>query len=248
MKWHIGCSGFSYKEWKNVFYPPKLPVRKWFSYYSDRFNTLELNFTFYRFPRLPLLQNWYEKSPEYFSFAVKAPRLITHYKQLNDCEGLLLDFQTVCREGLKEKVGPLLFQFPARFTYTPERIERIIASMDPSFVNVVEFRHSSWWDKKVYAVLKKHNIVFCGMSYPGLPDDPIRTAPTIYYRFHGIEKLYYSSYDELTLKRIADVIQRYKNTKEIFCYFNNTAAVGAIANALWLEGYAAASVIESISK
>ena len=237
MRWHIGCSGFSYKEWKNVFYPPRLPVREWFNYYSDRFNTLELNFTFYRFPQVPLLQTWYVKSPENFSFAVKAPRLITHYKQLNDCERLLHDFYTACRDGLKEKLGPLLFQFPSRFVYSGVKLERIIASLDPSFVNVVEFRDVSWWDKRVYAALKKRGIIFCAMSFPGLPDDVIKTAPSIYYRFHGIEKLYYSSYDEATLKKTADDILRQKNTKEVFCYFNNTAAVGAIVNALWLEEY-----------
>ena len=237
MKWNIGCSGFSYKEWKEVFYPSKLPSREWFRYYSSRFSTLELNFTFYRFPRVPLLQNWYEKSPGNFSFAVKAPRLITHYKQLNDCERYLTDFYTVCREGLKEKLGPLLFQFPSRFIYTKENLQRIVANMNPSFINTVEFRHASWWDKKVYAVLKKHNIIFCGMSYPGLPDDVTRTTDTIYYRFHGLEKLYYSTYDEVVLRKTADAILQQKNVKEVYCYFNNTAESGAIENAFWLEEY-----------
>ena len=237
MKWNIGCSGFSYKEWKNVFYPPKLPLSEWFTYYSSHFSTLELNFTFYRFPRLAMLQNWYAKSPGDFSFAVKAPRLITHYKQLTDCESLLHDFYKVCREGLKEKLGPLLFQFPSRFTYTEERLRRIVAAIDPLFVNVVEFRHVSWWDKKVYAVLKKHNIVFCGISYPGLPDNVVVTGSDIYYRFHGTDKLYYSTYGEVFLKKTADTIRRQKNINEVYCYFNNTAAVGAIANARWLEEY-----------
>src|ERR1043165_722031 len=108
MKWHIGCSGFSYKEWKDVFYPPRLPQRLWFDHYSSRFSTLELNVTFYRFPQLKMLQAWYDKSPGGFIFSVKAPRLITHYKQLKDCQDLLNDFYTVCRDGLKEKLGPLL--------------------------------------------------------------------------------------------------------------------------------------------
>jgi uncharacterized protein YecE (DUF72 family) len=88
-----------------------------------------------------MLQNWYDKSPPGFSFSIKAPRLITHYKQLVDCEKYLDDFYTVCRDGLKEKLGPLLFQFPPAFLYTKERLQRITGSLNNSFMNVVEFRH-----------------------------------------------------------------------------------------------------------
>ncbi|MEJ7681932.1 MAG: DUF72 domain-containing protein [Segetibacter sp.] len=83
-KWWIGCSGFHYKHWKGIFYPEKLAQSKWFDYYNNRFKTLELNVTFYRFPQLSFLETWYKKSPEVFSFSVKAPRAITHYKQFNN--------------------------------------------------------------------------------------------------------------------------------------------------------------------
>src|SRR6186997_2521864 len=99
MDWRIGCSGFHYKEWKGEFYPEKLPQTKWFEYYAELFNTLELNVTFYRFPRVEYLQNWYNKSPDGFDFTVKAPRLITHYKKFKDCESLLEDFYNSLREG-----------------------------------------------------------------------------------------------------------------------------------------------------
>ena len=92
MKWHIGCSGFLYRDWKNIFYPEKLPQRKWFEYYATQFDTLELNVTFYKFPQLSSLQKWYNDSPPEFLFSLKVPRLITHYKQLKDCESLLDDF------------------------------------------------------------------------------------------------------------------------------------------------------------
>src|SRR5437868_13191221 len=110
MQWHIGCSGYHYSSWKEVFYPKDLPQKKWFDFYASRFDTLELNVTFYRFPQLRFLQNWYSISPDGFSFAVKAPRLITHFKQFNECERLLDDFYTTTKEGLAEKLGPLLFQ------------------------------------------------------------------------------------------------------------------------------------------
>ena len=164
MKWIIGCSGFSYKSWKPLFYTSKLPSTKWFEFYCEHFNTVELNVTFYRFPKPGAFVSWYKRSPENFTFSVKAPRLITHYKQLLRCEDRLKEFYTACKKGLAEKLGPILFQFPARFTYTEERLQRILDNLDPAFTNVVEFRHNSWWDKKVYTLLKKHHIVFCSQT------------------------------------------------------------------------------------
>ena len=92
IEWHIGCSGFHYKGWKEVFYPKGVPQRKWFEYYGEYFKTLELNVTFYRFPRVHILKSWYDKSPPDFSFSVKVPRAITHYKKMNDCEKFLTRF------------------------------------------------------------------------------------------------------------------------------------------------------------
>ena len=105
MKWHIGCSGFHYRDWKEIFYPAGLPQKKWFEYYSSKFDTLELNVTFYRFPQLSFLRNWYEVSPDHFVFTAKAPRLITHYKRFRDCERLLNDFYTTLIAGLDNKLG-----------------------------------------------------------------------------------------------------------------------------------------------
>jgi uncharacterized protein YecE (DUF72 family) len=237
MKWHIGCSGYHYRDWKNVFYPEKLPQRKWFEFYSSQFNTIELNVTFYRFPQLSFFENWYNISPPGFSFAVKAPRLITHYKQFNDCERLLGDFYGTVQEGLAEKTGAILFQMPPRFIYTPERLDLLIENMRPGFNNVVEFRHSSWWTDTIKKKLNKNKIIFSGISHPTLPDEAVVNFKIGYYRFHGVPKLYYSSYDIETLKRIADSLLENKKVKEVFVYFNNTATMGAIENALWLKKY-----------
>lgn len=104
-------------------------------------------------------------------------------------------------------------------------------------MNVVEFRNKSWWNENVYTALRKHNIIFCGISYPGLPEDAITTSNIAYYRFHGIPKLYYSSYDTATLQKTADALLQQKMLEKVYCYFNNTAAVSAIDNALWVEEY-----------
>ncbi len=237
MKWYIGCSGFSYKEWKNDFYPARLAPAKWFEFYASRFDTLEVNLTFYNFPKKQILEGWYKKSPNDFIFAVKVPRLITHYKKMVDVQSLLDDFYLTCAGGLQEKLGPVLFQFPPSFSYTESRLELLINSLPGMYKNVVEFRHRSWWKKEVYDSLGDKEIIFSGISHPDLPDDIIVNASSVYYRFHGVPQLYVSSYTEKQLGHFADTVSRKKNVKEVFCYFNNTAAAHAIHNAEHLLKY-----------
>ena len=237
MQYFIGCSGFYNKDWKEVFYPKGLPQSKWFEFYCTQFNTLELNTTFYRFPTVDMLQKWYEKSPANFKFSVKAPRLITHYKQFNEVQNLLNDFYTSVREGLREKLGCVLFQLPARIIYSEEFLQRIIENMSGSFYNVIEFRHISWWNQFVYDELAKHNVSFSGISINNLPAEIITNTSTIYYRFHGIKKLYFSEYTKQTIKNFAAELNQHSNTQTAYIYFNNTATVAAINNATQLESF-----------
>lgn len=221
MKWYIGCSGFHYRDWRGTFYPQDLPQKKWFDYYSQQFSTVELNVTFYRFPQLSFLKNWYDKSPADFRFSVKAPKAITHFKQFHGCLDMISDFYGTIRNGLQEKLGPVLFQLPPRFSYDEERLGRIIKNLDNSFINVVEFRNESWWRQDVYDRLADAHIAFCGMSYPGLPDDVIINTDTLYYRFHGVPVLYRSPYDHDFLKKVADATKAANNLADGWFYFNN---------------------------
>jgi uncharacterized protein YecE (DUF72 family) len=231
MEWHIGCSGFHYKHWKGTFYPDGLPQTKWFSFYAQHFNTLELNVTFYRFPRLPALRNWYELAPEGFQFSVKAPQAITHYRQFHNTVDMLSDFYSTVRAGLEEKLGPVLFQLPPRLRYEPERLQRILDQLDPTFDNVLEFRHPSWWQPAVYEQLAAKRISFCGMSHPELPDEVIVNSPVVYYRFHGVPDLYRSSYSRENLQRVVNKVREQDGIEQAWFYFNNDAAVAAIPNA-----------------
>lgn len=227
--WHIGCSGFHYKDWRGPFYPEKLAQNKWFDYYTQHFSTLELNVTFYRFPQLSFLQNWYNKAPAEFRFAVKAPRAITHYKKFNDTTDLINSFYDTINNGLQEKLGPVLFQTPPSYNYTEEKLEKIISSLDPSFKNVFEPRHVSWWNDDVYKTLADHKIAFCSMSHPTLPDDVIENTDLVYYRFHGVPDLYRSRYSIAFLQEVVNKIQACKSVKEAWCYFNNDFdAIGVI--------------------
>jgi len=216
MQYHIGCSGFYNKDWKEVFYPEGLPKTKWFEYYCSHFNTLELNTTFYRFPKVEFLYKWHEKSPADFKFSVKAPRLITHYKQFNDTENLLQDFYLTIREGLKEKLGAILFQLPARIIYNEEFLQRIIQNLDNTFNNTIELRHISWWNEYVFTQLSKHNITFCGISIKDLPDEIVADTSIIYYRFHGIPHLYYSQYPLQTINDFATELLQKTTVNSIY--------------------------------
>lgn len=236
-KWRIGCSGFHYKHWKGIFYPEGLAQSKWFDFYNQHFKTLELNVTFYRFPQLSFLETWYNKSPDTFSFSVKAPRAITHYKQFIETKQLVNDFYGTVHEGLKDKLGCVLFQMPPRMAYKEEKLEQIIDNLDPVFNNVLEFRHESWWNAEVYHKLSKHNITFCGMSHPQLPGDVIQNSKILYFRFHGVPHLYSSPYDMATLTRIANEIEENTKTKEAYIYFNNDIGGSAIRNAKEMEEY-----------
>ena len=237
INWQIGCSGFHYKERKGIFYPESLPQKEWFKFYTEKFNTLELNVTFYRFPVLKSLQAWYDTAPANFSFAVKVPRLITHYKKFSDCSRLIDDFYTLITKGLKEKLGPVLFQLPPKYIYTNERLDLIVKSMYKDFKNVIEFRDNSWWTDSVFSRLKKEKLIFCGIDYPGLPNDAIITNQVVYYRFHGRPRLYYSAYKKSDLKIVADSIFANKKVTEANTLFNNTATYAAIKNANTLKKY-----------
>lgn len=232
---HIGCSGFHYKHWKGSFYPDKLPQTKWFKHYCEHFDTLELNVTFYRFPQLHTLQKWYADSPAHFQFAVKAPKAITQFKKFIGTERMLNDFYTTVSEGLREKCGCYLFQMPPNFLYTPDKLERLVNSLDPAFNNVLEFRHQSWWHEEVFRTLKLQNISFCGMSHPSLPTDVIQTSGLLYYRFHGDEQLYASKYSEASLQDFAARVNLREHLQKAFIFFNNDINTHAISNAMELK-------------
>lgn len=232
---HIGCSGFHYKHWKGTFYPEKLPQTKWFGFYCEHFDTLELNVTFYRFPRLENMQTWYDASPANFRFAVKAPRAITQYKKFIGTERMINDFYTTVQEGLKEKCGCCLFQMPPNFHYGEDKLERIIDALDPSIPNVMEFRHESWWNEDVFRTLNAHNISFCGMSHPELPSNVIHNTKLLYYRFHGNEQLYASKYSKSSLKGFIKELNANTTPEQTYVFFNNDINTNAIYNAQELK-------------
>lgn len=230
MEWKIGCSGFYYKEWKDFFYPKGLAQKDWFKFYCENFNTIEINSSFYKMPTEKSLAKWYNDSPVDFSFTMKAPRLITHYKKLKDCTHDLAEFHQIIETGLKEKLACVLFQFPPSFSFTEDRLAQLIELLHNTSQNVVEFRHLSWWNETVFEQLAASDIIFAGQSYPSnLPDEVIQTSSSIYYRFHGKPVLYKSEYDIAVIEDFKKQVPTH--AKQAFVYFNNTWGTGAITNA-----------------
>lgn len=234
IKWHIGCSGFHYKHWKEIFYPEGLPQSKWFSFYSEHFDSLELNASFYRMPTPKALSNWYMISPQDFNFSVKAPRSITHYKKFNDVHDIITRFYDLIQAGLQEKLAAVLFQLHPNFAYTEAHLDAMLKSLSPDFNNVVEFRHPSWWNERVYQVFGDRNIVFSGISHPSLPQDVIHNSKALYYRFHGAEDLYRSEYTEAELLNFIHTVDE-NRVSDAYIFFNNDIGGAAVRNAARLK-------------
>lgn len=230
-QWWIGCSGFSYKHWKGTFYPPDVPAKRWFEFYCDHFNTVELNVTFYRMPQLETFRDWFNRSPENFRFTVKAPRLITHFRKFLNTKDDVQRFYDTIESGLVNKLGTVLFQLPPNLHYSAQNLERIVSGLDNHFSNVIEFRDSSWWNPSVLSELKKRDISFCGISYPDLPDDVMKSSSVMYHRFHGVPDLYRSAYKPMALRKVVNEIQSKRGVGEVYVYFNNDIEVSAIDNA-----------------
>jgi uncharacterized protein YecE (DUF72 family) len=229
----LGCSGFYYNHWKGIFYPQALPKTKWLQYYTQIFNTLEVNNTFYRFPSERLLLGWYQKTPADFRFTLKANRTITHTRKFHNTQQLTANFYQLAHL-LREKLLCVLFQLPPFVHKSMELLQQIAEQVDPNVINVVEFRHESWWDREVYDFMVEKGLVFCAVSASGLPQTLVKTASQIYVRFHGKNSWYKHFYPDEELKEWAEKI-KHQNARQVFCYFNNDFNANAPKNCLTLK-------------
>jgi uncharacterized protein YecE (DUF72 family) len=232
---YIGCSGFYNNDWKGSLYPEDAKSKDFLSLYSQKFNSVEINSTFYRKPTSKTLLKWADETPDDFKFFIKIPKTISHEKRLKDCKEEISEFCNLIQASLKEKLSGFLYQFPPSFKNSQENIDLILTNLDFNFLNVIEFRHESWWRNEIFKILKEHNIVFSGVTFPGnLSEDVIVNHPEIlYYRLHGKPILYKSEYSEEFLHNLAEKIKA--NQKKTFIFFNNTWGDAAIKNSLYLK-------------
>lgn len=234
MKIRIGCSGWNYKDWKGKFYPEEIPKKDWLKYYVQYFNTVEVNGTFYNFPKEKTLGHWYEATPFDFGFTLKGSRYITHMKKLNDVEESVDRFYNAAN-FLKEKLQCILWQLPPNLHRDDQKLKYFCEALDQRRNNVIEFRHTSWFDSEVYKILEDNNITFCTISSPDFPEELIQTGKNIYVRFHGKgEKWYDYDYSKKELKKWADKINA-TSAEKYHLYFNNDYHANAARNAIQMK-------------
>jgi uncharacterized protein YecE (DUF72 family) len=181
MRYLIGTSGYNYPEWRGSFYPEKFPTAKMLAYYAERFNTVEVNYTFYRIPTAKLLEGWSAGTPEGFTFTLKAPRRITHDSKLQHVADLT---RTFCETAttLGSKLGVLLFQLPPTLKRDDAVFGAFLDTIPEGTRAAFEFRHASWHDDVVFEALRRRNLALCVADSEKMSTPVVRTADYSYFR------------------------------------------------------------------
>jgi uncharacterized protein YecE (DUF72 family) len=234
----IGTSGWIYKDWRGLFYPSQLPVKKWFSYYRRSFDTVEINNTFYRLPSADVFQAWRDQAPEGFLYAVKASRFLTHMKRLKEPQEPLQNILGNVRR-LGPQLGPILYQLPPYWRRDVRRLKEFLVYLPPDLCHVFEFRDESWYTDEVQELLSERNVAFCIHDMRGHCCPDWVTSSLVYFRFHGpLEKKYHGRYERAHIQRRAECIQELRHGgRDVFAYFNNDYHANAIANARELQEF-----------
>jgi len=233
-RYHVGTSGFSYDNWTGVLYPEGLPRSRRLEHYVTRFNTVELNYPFYRLPRKSTVESWRAKAPKGFLYAVKASRFLTHVKRLQDPAGPLRNLYEVF-EAFGDTLGPILFQLPPNLSRDDGRLDGFLRALSGDHRHAVEFRHRSWFAEPVYERLERARVAVVSVSSPDIRTGVLATGPFLYLRFHGERKMFHTRYTRPHLERYAAEVRRVLKGRRkgtpIFVYFNNDAKGAAPVNA-----------------
>lgn len=227
----IGTSGWIYKHWMGIFYPPKLPGSEQLSFYAEHFSNVEVNFSFYRLPERSVFETWRSQTPPEFLFAVKGSRFLTHMKKLKDPQEPLSRLMERA-SGLEEKLGPILFQFPHTWHLNSDRLESFLEllQMYPQQRYTFEFRHPSWLIPPVYALLERAGAALCLPVSPTVPLDIHLTASWTYIRMHSGQ--WGTGYSDQELSTWSDRIRLFlKQGVDVYVYFNNDPEGHAIRDA-----------------
>ena len=235
----VGTSGWTYASWRGPFYPSNLKNRQYLEFYAREFPMTEVNYSFYHLPKPQTYANWAKQVSENFLFSVKAGRLITHIKRLVDVEEPWYTFVEHAR-ALGPHLGPILLQFPPSLKEDIGRLRDFLIMVKQATHGQLrlacEFRHESWFTKKVYRTLKSRDVALCIADSKKYPRKDVLTTGFAYIRFHGRAELFASRYTDEELARETQKIIRYlKDGSDVFVYFNNDAKGYAIENARTLR-------------
>jgi uncharacterized protein YecE (DUF72 family) len=234
-KIHIGTSGWSYKHWKNIFYPAGVKATDYLSYYAQHFNIAEINTSFYHLPKEQTVKDWAAKVPPQFKFCAKMSRYLTHMKKLHNPEEPLERFFSVF-SFMQAVMGPVLIQLPPilKFNYTvTEHFYQVLNNLYNQYEFVLEVRHPTWLRTDSLTLMAKYNIgLVIAQSGHNFPYAETITAKNIYIRFHGPNELYASSYTNEMLCHFAAKFKEWRsNGHVIWAFFNNDIHGYAISNA-----------------
>ncbi|RZS86702.1 DUF72 domain-containing protein [Pigmentiphaga kullae] len=247
----VGISGWRYPPWRGVFYPDDLPQRLELAYASREFSTIELNGSFYALQTPERYARWHADTPKGFLFSVKAPRYMTHILRLKEVERPLANFLASGIFELKDKLGPILWQFPPSMRFDPARFEAFFKALPRDLKHAVEIRHDSFIDPAFTDMLRHYGMALVVADTAGKwPYREDVTADFVYIRLHGDQELYVSGYTDTALddwarrirawarggeprgaRRIDGKAPRRATGRHVYCYFDNDAKVEAPRNA-----------------
>lgn len=241
---HIGTSGWSYPHWDGVLYPHGTAPRERLHLYAQRFSTAEVNSTFYRWPPDATFAHWRQRLPPPFRLTVKAPRGFTHGACLYAPERWFARIERGL-QTLGDTCGVLLVQLPPDMAYDHLRLAYFLQQLPPGRQVAIEFRHASWHEDAVFALLERYGVAYCVMSGARLPCVLRATAPLVYVRLHGPDPhaLYAGSYSDDDLRWWAGRLGEWRDMGyEVFAYFNNDGGGNAVRNAIRLRELIGAGV------
>lgn len=217
----VGTSGWSYKDWRGPFYPPETKASDLLAFYASRFDTTEINASFYRVPTEKAVAAWRDGTPDGFLFAWKASRFITHTKRLRDVDESL-QFVFGRMAALDDRFGPVLFQLPPNLKRDDERLAGFLGKLPRDRRHVVEFRHPSWYEAGVFDVLREHDAALCVSDHHHAPAPWETTAGFAYVRGHGPTGRYHGSYSDDMLADWAGRIGHWRGRGvDVYVYFDN---------------------------
>jgi uncharacterized protein YecE (DUF72 family) len=238
----IGCSGWVYQHWRGLFYPADLPAKRWFEFYADEFDTVEIYHSFSRLPKPETFDAWRRQTPDGFRYAVKAQRYVTQATKLKDGEETVPRIMSPIRH-LGPTLGPVLYQLPPRFKLNLERLDSFLRVVPKDVTNVFEFRDPSWYDDAMFALLERHGASFVAHDMPGSKSPRLAVGPIAYARFHGGTGKYSGRYPDKVLTEWADWIAgQVREGRPVWAYFNNDAHAHAIHDAQTLRAMARQAV------
>jgi uncharacterized protein YecE (DUF72 family) len=234
---YVGCSGWSYPDWRGVVYPQGLSPQRWFDYYTTLFDTVELNNTFYRLPTQKAVEGWAASAPDGFTFALKLGAFASHRMKLRDAASWLPNHLDRA-ERLGAALGPTLVQLPPRWRRNAERLDEFLSVAPATMRWAVEIREPSWLHNDVLDVLRRHSAALC--VHDLIKDHPYElTADWTYVRFHGPNATvspYRGAYGPRRLRPWAQRLEaEIDKGHDVYCYFNNDYEGHAVTDALWMR-------------